>query len=46
MLSGLTPAARRYWELKALRSWLFEVLSNLEATTPIIAYAIEVCGSL
>ncbi|WP_333068234.1 MULTISPECIES: hypothetical protein [unclassified Microcoleus] len=46
MLSGLTPAAWRYWELKALRSGLFEVLSNLEVTTPIIAYAIEVFGFL
>ncbi len=46
MLSGITPAARRYWQLKALRSELFEVLLNLEATTPIIAYAIEVLGLL
>jgi|GEM_PF-5617563 hypothetical protein len=50
MLSGLTPAARRSWELKALRLELFEVLSNLlsnlDATTPIIAYAIEVFGFL
>ena len=46
MLSGLTPAARRFLEIKALRSWLFEVVSNLEATTPIIAYAIEVFGFL
>ncbi|MEG4073315.1 hypothetical protein QUA30_11540 [Microcoleus sp. Pol14C2] len=46
MLSGLTPATQRLWELKAFRSGLFEVLSNLEATTPIIAYAIEVFGFL
>jgi len=32
--------------LKVLRSGLFEVLSNLEATTAMTAYAIEVFGSL
>jgi hypothetical protein len=32
--------------LKALRSGLFEVSSNLEATTAMTAYVIEVFGSL
>jgi len=44
MLSGLTPAAERCGALKVLQSGLFEVSSNLEATTPIIAYAIEIFG--
>jgi hypothetical protein len=46
MLSGLTPAADWRGALKVLHSGLFEVSSNLEATTPIIAYAIEIFSFL
>ena len=40
------PLHLRRGALKVLRSGLFEVSSNLEATTAMTAYAIEVFGSL
>jgi len=40
------PQDLRRGALKVLRSGLFEVSSNLEATTAMTAYAIEVFGSL
>jgi hypothetical protein len=40
------PLHLRRGALKVLRSGLFEVSSNLEATTAMTVYAIEVFGSL
>ena len=40
------PQDMRRGALKVLRSELFEVSSNLEATTAMTAYVIEVFGSL